>query len=111
MLKQFGHCPFSTERASPDVVAGHRIEGIDNRQNAGANRKMFARDSAVAVLRAELSRCVTHDVQQAVRSRAGGKNADAMLAIAMHQFHFFRFQPGRLLQNVVGDADLADIVQ
>ena len=69
--------PFARQGPAIHLVGGHRVEGIDDRQDARAQRKLVAAQRKVAAAAVEPGRGMAHDVQDRRRGAAGFQNVQA----------------------------------
>ena len=110
-FKQLGQGPLARHGAAIDLVAGHRVEGVDDRHHPGADRQLLAAEVVAFASAVEPGPGILHDPQHFERCRAGPQNIGADLPMPLDTHELFRRELRRLEQDVVGNPDLADIVQ
>src|SRR6266481_4572839 len=93
------------------AVAGDGVVGVGDGDNARAERDLFA-DETVGVARAieEFMMVQNHLANVSERSE-GLENLRAELNVRLHGFPFIRIERAALVQNIFGNADLADVVE
>jgi Amt family ammonium transporter len=110
-FKQFSDGPFTRQRAAINLIAGHRIESIDDGENAGAERELFAAEVVAFATAIEPGAGVMDNIEHRRRGGAVAKNLDANPAVIFDNQVFVASQFARLEQDAIGHADLADVVQ
>ena len=99
------------QRLAVGAVGGHRVQGVAGVDDARLDRNLLALE-AVRVARAIPSLVLgPNDGAQRGEERHGGEDAFADHRVLAHDGKFLRRQRPGLLQDVAGDADLADVVE
>ena len=99
------------QRLAVGAVGGHGVQGIAGVDDARLDRNLLSFE-AVRVSRAIPSLVLgPNDRAQRGKERNGGEDAFADHRVLAHDGKFLRRQRPGLLQDVAGDADLADVVE
>ncbi len=110
-FEQFGDGAFARQRAAINLVAGHRIEGIDDGKNASAKRQLFAAEIVAFATAVEPSASVMNDIEHWRRGRTVAQNFDANAAVILDHQIFVASEFARFEQDAIGNANLANVVQ
>ena len=94
-----------------NLVGDHGIEGVADREHAGAQRDLLADQRYPAIAAVEPRRVAGHDVQDDLRVATAAEDFHAQLPMLVHDAGFVGRERAGLEQDAVGHADLAHVVQ
>ena len=93
------------------TIGGHRVKGVDDRENARADRNLLTRESSRISGTVESLLVTEHDVERRLQKTNVLQHAIAHLRMAPHLFPFVIGQLAGFTKNRVRDADLAHVVE
>ncbi len=94
-LEQLGQRPLARASRAIELVGGHRVERIDDRQHPGSERQVVAVAFLVSAVAIEPRAAVVNDFQQVLRRAATGQHFGRECRVPRHERHFFGRQPAR----------------
>ena len=92
-------------------VGSQGVQKIDRGENACANRNLFALQAVGIAGAIPLFVVGPHDRHHRIREAHALQNLRPHHGVDFHLFEFFRRQPSRLRDDVLGHGEFADIVQ
>src|SRR5262245_38091503 len=99
------------QRPAIDLVAGHRVEGIHNRHQTRAQRKLLASLLVRLATAIEPGARELHDVKYRRRCTTRPENVRSYLPMSFDDVVLVGRQGRGLEEDRIGHADLADVVQ
>src|SRR5712691_8315201 len=92
-------------------VGGHRVERVDHRHDAGADRDLRAGEARGVARAVDVLVMMEHEQARPLELREQPDNRPAVLRVLLHQRPLLVGEPGGTLQHRVGNPHLADVVQ
>ena len=98
-------------RAPVRAVGGHRVPGVADRDHARAERDRVAGEAVGVAAAVEALVARAHELRDVGQRRRGGQDALADERVAAHERPLVLVQRPGLVEDRVGDGELADVVQ
>ena len=102
VAEQLVQCPLARHGVAIDLVGGHRVEGVDDRQHPGAQRNLVPTSEYSGARSVVPSARVAHDFQTPGDRSSPTRIFEAGEAVLIHQVQLRRGERAGLEQQAVG---------